>query len=192
MRQIKEFVTFDNGFFSTLNSVNPPLYNELFGDIKPSTLDTDLIVSYGERYAAPLLIHYDLPKVVDYVITRYADSWKRVKAALSAEYDVLNPYDTTKVTTQEKTQETTTTGKVTDTTGVTTFDSETAVDKQIDSTDNTGNTTGKETIKVTVENKGNTVNPVTNLITNEIEVRKNSYISIVVGDVGNQISLDIY
>lgn len=200
MKQIKEFITFENGFFSTMQKNHRSEYIELFSDdgegwntIDPKNLDMDLLVTCGERYAAPLLIHYDMAKVVDFVLNRYKDSWKRCKAALMADYDVLKPYDTTKTTTQEKTGENTVDSTVTDKTGVTTFDSEEPVDKQVDSTENNGKTTAKETVKITVENEGVNGNiPVQNLIANELEVRKTNFISLVIGDVETQLSLDIY
>lgn len=193
MRVVKEFITFDNGFFSTFKNDKPELFTELFEDIQAPNLDMDLLVTCGERYASPLLCHYDMSKVVEYVLNRYADSWKRVKKALTAEYDVLSPYDNKRVTTQEKTGENTTDSTITDNTGVTTFDSDEAVDKQIESTANKGTTNSKETVTITVENSGSNGNlTASTLINNELEVRKNSFISVVIGDVENQLTLDIY
>lgn len=200
MKQIKEFITFDKGFFSTMKQNHRAIYDELFSDngegwnvIDPKNLDMDLLVTCGERYAAPLLIHYDMAKVVEYVLNRYTDSWKRCKAALMADYDVLKPYDTVKTTTQEKTGENTVNNTVTDKTGVNTFDSEEPVDKQTDTTENSGKTTETETVKTTVENTGVTGNiPAANLIQSELEVRKTNFISLVIGDVETQLSLDIY
>lgn len=198
MKQIKEFISFETGFFSTMYEKKRSDYDLLFSDegfdrIEPKNLDMDLLVTCGERYAAPLLIHYNMEKVVDYVLTRYKDSWLKCKKALLAEYDILKPYDTTKTTTQEKTGENAVNSTVTDKTGVTTFDSEEPVDKQVDSTENSGTTNTKETIKVTVENEGVNGNiPVQNLIASELEVRRTNFISLVIGDVETQLSLDIY
>lgn len=194
MKQVKEFISNDNGFFSAMKEHRAVEYYELFGEtLHPSSLDMDLLVTCGERYASPLLIHYDMEKVVDYILNRYHEGWKRIKAALTAEYDVLTPYDTKKVTTQEKDSESNTDATVTDKTGVVAFDSEEPTDKTVDSSNNVGKTTGKETVKITVENTGmNGNHPVANLITNELEVRKNSFVSLVIGDVENQLTLDIY
>lgn len=193
MKRIKEFITFEKGFFSQMAKDKPELYTELFEDVPAANMDMDLIVTCGERYAAPLLIHYDMSKVVDYVLNRYCDGWKRVKNALNEDYNVLTPYDNKRVTTQEKTGTNTTSGTVSDKTGVTTFDSDEAVDKTIESTVNEGTTNATEKVTITVENTGTNGNmAISNLIQNEIEVRKNSFIALVIGDVENQLSLDIY
>ena len=200
MKQVKEFISYEKGFFSTFAEQRQADFITLFGDENyhidgdmAAKLDMDLVVTCGERYASPLLIHYDMSKVVDYVLNRYLEGWKRIKEALTAEYNVVTPYDTKKVTTQEKTATSATTGTVTDKTGVVAFDSEEPTDKSVDSSVNEGNRNDSETVRITVENTGMNGNvPVASLISNEIEVRKNSLISIVIGDVENQLTLDIY
>lgn len=203
MKQVKEFITFENGFFSVManNTNGGQLFLDLFGDVlnvnsvkeTAHHLDMDLLVTCGERYASPLLIHHDMDKVVNYVVTRYGEKWKRTKAALMAEYDALSPYNTKQVTTQEKETSNVNKGTTTDKMGVVPFDSETATDKSVDSTTNEGTTTGNEKVTITVENVGanGNVSPAA-MIANEIEVRKNSFIGIVIGDVENQLTLDIY
>lgn len=203
MKQVKEFISFESGFFSIMQSM--PRYTELFSELFRDdgatvfssdiahNLDMDLVVTCGERYASPLLVHHEMEKVVDYVVARYGEKWKRTKAALMAEYDVVSPYNTKQVTTQEKQTENTTAGTTTDKMGVVAFDSETATDKSVDSTTNEGNTKGSEKVTITVENVGanGNISPAA-MIANEIEVRKNSFIGIVIGDVENQLTLDIY
>ena len=197
MKQVKEFITFENGFFSTMAKRYSYDFHVLFGDegnvISPANLDMDLLVTCGERYASPLLIHYDMDKVVDYVCNRHLESWKRIKIALTAEYDPITPYDVKRVTTQEKTATSDSNGTVTDKTGVVAFDSTEPTDKSVDSTVNEGKRSDTENVKITVENSGVNGNvPVANLIQNEIEVRNNSLIAIIIGDVENQLTLDIY
>lgn len=197
MKQVKEFITFEKGFFSTMQEVANFEYNTLFVDqfssIDPHNLDMDLLVTCGERYASPLLVHHDMEKVVNFVLNRYYEGWKRIKNALNVEYNVLSPYDTKKVTTQEKSTEATNNSTVTDKTGVVAFDATEATDKSVDSTTNNGSTKGSEKVTITVENSGMNGNAtVASLIANEIEVRKNSFISLVIGDVENQLTLDIY
>lgn len=203
MKQVKEFISFESGFFSAMQSSehHSALFSELFYDEKTfignptiaHNLDMDLLVTCGERYASPLLVHHDMEKVVTYVVGRYGDKWRRTKAALLAEYDVVSPYNTKQVTTQEKETSNVNKGTTTDKMGVVPFDSETATDKSVDSTTNEGTTTGNEKVTITVENVGanGNVSPAA-MIANEIEVRKNSFIGIVIGDVENQLTLDIY
>lgn len=201
MKRVKELVTADNSFFETMLDEHVELYVELFntcngvhiGNTDPEEIEMMLLVQCGERYAAPLLIHHDMSKVVNFVVKKYADSWKRVKAALTAEYDVLKPYNVESVTTGEKQATNDTTSKSTDKTGVVGFDSEVATDNTVDTNDNTVNIQQGENTNTTVKHSGNNGNiPISSLITNEIEVRKNSFIAIVINDIQSQITLDIY
>lgn len=201
MKRVSEIITTDNSFFEVMLDEHAELYNELFntmhgvhiGNTEPDELDMQLLVGCGERYAAPLLVHHDMSKVVGFVVKKYGDNWKRVKEALTVEYDVLKPYNVESVTTGEKSATNDTTSVSTDKTGVVGFDSEVATDKTVDTNDNTVNIKQGETANTTVKHSGNNGN-VANaaLIMNEIEVRKNSFISIVVNDIQSQITLDIY
>lgn len=193
MRIISEILTIEEGFFTTFAKEHEALYVDLFEDIEPQLLDIDLMASCSECFAAPLLLHYDLSKVVSLITVKFGDSWKRIKAALIADYNVLQPYDSKRITTQERTGTTANSSTTTDKTSVATFDSTTPIENQQDATENTGSIDQHETIKITVENTGNNGNlTAQNLLLNEIEVRKNNFISLVIGDVKNQITLDIY
>lgn len=201
MKKVSEIITTENSFFETFLDEHGSLYDELFntfnnvhvGNTEAEDLDLQLLVNCGERYAAPLLIHHDMSKVVNFVIKKYGDNWKRVKAALTAEYDVLKPYNVESVTTGEKNATNDTTSVSTDKTGVVGFDSEVATDKTVDTNDNTVNIKQDETTNTTVKHSGVNGNiPISSLIANELEVRKNSFISIVVNDIQSQITLDIY
>lgn len=202
MKKVSEIITTENSFFETFLDEHGNLYGELFhtwiDDALVTTteaedLDMMLLVNCGERYAAPLLIHHDMSKVVNFIIKKYADNWKRVKAALTAEYDVLKPYNVESVTTGDKTATNDTTSVSTDKTGVVGFDSEVATDKTVDTNDNTVNIQQGETTNTTVKHSGVNGNiPISSLIANELEVRKNSFLAIVVNDIQSQITLDIY
>ena len=67
------------------------------------------------------------------------------------------------------------------------------VDKQEDSTENKGTTEQNETVKITVENSGNTGSlSAQNLITAEMELRRRNFIDVVISDITSQITLAIY
>lgn len=201
MKKVSEIITAENSFFETFLDEHGSLYDELFntfnnvhvGNTEPDEMDMQLIVNCGERYAAPLLVHHDMSKVVSFIVKKYGDNWKRVKAALTAEYDVLKPYNVESVTSGEKTATNDTTSESTDKTGVTTFDNEVATDNKVDTNENTVKIEQGETQNTTVKHSGNNGNvAISALIMNELEVRKNSFISIVVNDIQSQITLDIY
>ena len=192
MRTIKEVIT-DTGFFSIMKEKYAGLYTELFEDIDPDILDIDLLSNCSEKFAAPLLLYTNFDKVVKVIVTKYSESWKRIKTALLLDYNILSPYDNKKITTQERQGTTANNSTTTDKTGVSTFDSVEMVDKQEDSTENKGTTEQNETVKITVENSGNTGSlSAQNLITAEMELRRRNFIDVVISDITSQIALAIY
>ena len=192
MRTIKEVIT-DTSFFSIMKENYAGLYTELFEDIDPDLLDVDLLANCSEKFAAPLLLYTTLDKVVKVIVTKYSESWKRIKTALLLDYNILSPYDNKKITTQERQGTTANNSTTTDKTGVATFDSVAMVDKQEDSTENKGTTEQNETVKITVENSGNTGSlSAQNLITAEMELRRRNFIDVVISDITSQITLAIY
>lgn len=191
MIKVKECLPIENGFFATLNEVNPSLYKSLFDLLQPVNLDVELLTSCGERYASPILTSFPLTQVVNCVIARYGNNWLKVKSALIADYDVLNQNNRKQVKTMERNTENVLSGTVVDNTSIPTFD-ESIVTKNSDSTQNDTSETNNELVTTTIETRGNTNISLSNLVANEIEVRKNSFIKLVVGDVKNQLTLDIY
>lgn len=201
MQKVNEIITTDNSFFEVMLDEHADLYEELFNTVNgvhientaADELDMMLLVNCGERYAAPLLVHHEMSKVVSFIVKKYGENWKRVKKAMTAEYDVLKPYNVESVTTGEKTATNDTSSQSTDKTGVTTFDNDVATDNKVDTNENTVNIEQGETTNTTVVHSGNNGNiQISSLIMNEIEVRKNSFISIVVNDIQSQVTLDIY
>lgn len=201
MKRVNEIVTTENSFFETMLDEHGELYAELFntcngihiGNTEPDELDMMLLVNCGERYAAPLLVHHEMSKVVAFIVRKYADNWKRVKTAMTAEYDVLKPYNVESVTTGNKQATNDTTSTSTDKTGVVGFDSAEPTGSTVDTNENAVNIQQGENTNTTVKHSGTNGNiPISSLIASEIEVRKNSFISIVVNDIQSQITLDIY
>lgn len=201
MKKVNEILTTENSFFETMLDEHGRLYDTLFNvgfefqteNTEPKELDMMLSVNCGERYAAPLLVHHDMSDVVGYVVKKYGDNWLRVKDALLAEYDLLKPYSVDTVTTGNKNADNDTTSNSTDKTKIVGFDSAEGVDSNIDTNDNTVKVKQTEKSDSTVKTSGNNGNlPFASLITSEIEVRKNSFVAIVINDIQSQITLDIY
>lgn len=193
MEKVKDIISLENSFFGTMKTNYETLYTKLFGEIETSDMDMNLLVQCGERYCSPLLSHYPMNKVVSYVVQKYGDSWEKIKDTLSLEYDVLKPYSTTTTTKSEKTANSTTNGSSEETNGVVGFDSETVTDSDTTNTTSNNSTDETQTDNTTVENGGN-VGSYTNadLIANEIEMRKVSFISLALNDIQSQLTLDIY
>lgn len=197
---VKEILTSENSFFETFKKVNSTLYMFLFEsdeppiiEYSPEILDMALLVACGDRYAAPLLTHYTMEQVVEYVIAKYGDSWQRIQKAIAADYDVIKPYSVTQTTIGERAAKNETASQSEDTTKKVGFDSETGTTSDIDANTNNVNITQNETNNTTVTNSGNNGNmKFSDLVANEIEVRKNSFVSLVIKDIQTQITLDIY
>lgn len=202
MKRVNEMITPENSFFTVFQNEHWTLYSQLFEtfgvegltlNTPPESLDMQIMVKCGERYAAPLLIHHSMSEAVDFIVRKYGEGWKRIKAALDVEYDVTKPYNVQSVTTGEKNASNDTTSNSTDKTGVVGFDSEIATDNTVDTNENTVNIAQNESTNTTVVHSGTNGNvSIPSLIASEIEVRKNSLISIVVNDIQSQITLDIY
>lgn len=190
MRKVSEILNDECSLFSTMETAYSELFTSLFGDTTAAELDLQLLVNCGERYAAPLLSKYEITDVVDYIVTRYGHSWSKVKNVLNAEYNALQPYNNTQTTESEKTAEQNDT--TTNETAVFAFDSgTTATDTDTDTSTREATQTNTDT--TTVTSSGNNGNVATqDLITKEIELRKNSFILLVINDTQAVITLDIY
>lgn len=193
MQKVSEIITIENSLFNAIKTGYSELYTSLFGTIEPANMDDNLLITCGERYASPLLIHHDIDKVAGFIVTKYGDNWEKIKNALYAEYDVTKPYNLKQTTTSEKTATNENTGESTDKSGIVGFDSETATDSSVDTNTNTNTINETETTTVTVENVGNTgtINNAS-LINSELELRKVSLQSLILNDIQSQITLDIY
>lgn len=193
MQKVNEIITIENSLFNAIKTGYSELYNSLFGTIEPTDMDDNLLITCGERYASPLLIHHDIDKVARFVVNKYGDNWERIKKALYEEYDVTKPYNLKQTTTTQKTATNENTGESTDKSGIVGFDSETATDSTVDSNTNSTTINETESSTVTVENVGNTgtINNAS-LINSELELRKISLQSLILNDIQSQITLDIY
>lgn len=193
MQKVREIITIENNLFNAIKTGYSELYSSLFGTIEPTVMNDNLLITCGERYASPLLIHHDIDKVARFIVTKYGDNWEKIKNALYAEYDVTKPYNLKQTTTSEKTAINKNTGESTDKSGIVGFDSETATDSSVDTNTNTNTINETESIKVTVENVGNTgtINNAS-LINSELELRKVSLQALILNDIQSQITLDIY
>ena len=193
MQKVVDIITIENSLFSAIKAENAELYGSLFGTIDPTDMDVNLLITCGERYASPLLVHQEIDTVARFLVNRYGDNWERIKTALYEEYEVTKPYNLTQTTTTEKTATNENTGESKDTSGIVGFDSETATDSTVDSNTNSTTINETENSTVTVENVGNmgTINNAS-LISSELELRKISLQTLILNDIQSQITLDIY
>ena len=193
MEKVNEIISLENSFFGTMKADYETIYTKLFGEIEPSDMDMNLLVQCGNRYCSPLLSHYPMKKVVSFIVNKYGESWERIKETLSLDYDVLKPYSNTTTTKSTKTANSTNNETSEETNGIIGFDSETITDSDTTHATSNNSTDETQTDNTTVINGGN-LGSRTNadLITNEIEMRKVSFVSLALNDIQSQLTLDIY
>lgn len=193
MNKVKDVIKKENGFFKNFKELKPTEYHTLFGETDTAHLDRSLFIIGGVRCASPLIMEYDIENVVSYVVINNYSKWVKFKELLELDYNVLNPYEQKKTTTQEKTGENINTTTENEISKVHTFDSDDAIEKDIEATENTDTTTEKENVKITVETSGNVGNVApTKLIVEEMKMRATQLNDMILKDVIKEISLDIY
>lgn len=193
VKKVKEILNPDNSFFTAFQAKCPDLYYDLFEDAAPLDMDADILIVCGEKYAAPLISYHDMPFAVDWFLRRYKDNWKKVKDALTAEYNLLKPLTNTTVVTQdiEGTKEDTATSEQNDTKH--TVDSPAGVPTDGTASTDTGKQDTRQHAVTVTEYSGNTGQYSSqSLILNELEVRKKSFVDIVIRDIATNITLDLY
>lgn len=192
MKTVNEIIT-ENSFFNAMKTSYDALYGELFGNTSVNDLDMELLNKCGNRYCSPLLSHHDITDVITFIVIKYSENWKRIKETLRFDYDVLSPYKVTQETKVAKTATNSNTGESKQQNGIVGFDSDVATPSSVDTNTDTNTTNATESTTTTVTNTGNNGNTnYADLITKEIEVRKNSFIDLVLNDIQSQITLDIY
>lgn len=194
MKKIKEVFTLTNGFFTQLKSDNPEKYAALFDTFEPSDLEIDFLSMCGERYAAPVATYADNMGVLTRVIlNRYNEAWEKIHTALFADYDITKPYSMETVSNAESEGKTTNETENTNAAAVYGFDSETAVKDNTETDNGKSETNRNDKSKRTLTRKGNLGNvSVSTLIQAEIETRKITFLTLVMNDIKEFVTLQVY
>lgn len=194
MKKINEIFTITDGFFTQLKEDVPEKYAILFDGYEPTDLNIDFLSLCGERYISPVVTISETMNVLTRIITnRYFLSWERIKQALFADYDVLSPYNINTTTTKKSEVTTTNESENKNASYVYGFDSVDAVDDKTttDTESNKGTTNDSTTnISTRVGNIGNQSQP--ELIIAEIETRKITFLTLVMNDIKEFVTLTIY
>jgi len=189
--KINEIYTTANGFFNWLKTNEPDTYAEWLGNTESIYFDSYALATIGMLSVSPYLEQNkdDIASVWTLMFALFDDSWSKIYAALSADYEVAAPYD------YEETK--TGTDKVTDETnsvrlGATkAFNESEFTDRERDN-DTLNGTHGTE-YNTTVIRKGNNGTDVTRRIDKEITMRaKYKFSDLVIKDIASKIGLCIY
>lgn len=194
MKKIKEVFSITSGFFTQLKTDNPELYTALFDTFEPSDLEIDFLSICGERYAAPVVTYSnDMATLTRIIVNRYNDAWSKVKAALFADYDITSPYNMETTSTNESEVQTANETENTNAASIYGFDSETPVNDKAATDTGTNSGTRTEQTTRTTHRKGNIGNSTfPELINAEIETRKITFLTLVMNDIKEFVTLKIY
>jgi len=191
MQKVKDILTSNNNLFNALQTNYSTFYTSILEDKDPVLMQNLLIIQCGERVASPLLLKYTLDEISDILVVVYGDSWGRIKDALETQYNVDKQYNHTTVENVEKTYNAENNDTTANTIGVYGFDSTDATDsqKEDNSTDYTRDEERLESkTSVTTGNNGN----IQGSIEKEVRLRKLKFYDIIIKDISDKISLDIY
>lgn len=191
MQKVKDILTSNNNLFNALQTNYSTFYTSILEDKDPVLMQNLLIIQCGERVASPLLLKYTLEEISDILVVVYGDSWGRIKDALETNYNVDKQYNHTTVENVEKTYNAENNDTTANTIGVYGFDSTDATDsqKEDNSTDYTRDEERLESkTSVTTGNNGN----IQGSIEKEVRLRKLKFYDIIIKDISDKISLDIY
>lgn len=194
--KISDYFTATNGFFSSLYENAYDDYIELFEPYDATLLDTYFVVNYSDKYVSPLVVNteHDMWLLTHITYQLNVAKWLKVKAALEAEYDITSPYNMhlTSETSREYTSDVDANSSDTDI--VYGFDDN--VNGHNDTKNvrvNERNVTNNESSERSQHRFGNTGNrSYANIISAELELRKNSFILSVINDLQDLFTLSVY
>lgn len=187
--KLNEILTTDKGIFSCFKEYNATLYAQWFtSDVV--YYDNYVLYQYGYRTASEWFAQNkdDIAAPLNMVFASCIEGWKRVYAALTAEYDVSSPYSYTETekgsssTQSNGNTETIESGKPYNATDFVSTDKNTT---DSDNTSTATHTTEKE-------RKGANGELISYRIQQELELRHKRFLDRFIYDVINYISLSVY
>ena len=194
MKKINEVFSANNGFFTQLFTDDNEVYQELFSDFKPQNLNINFLSLCGERICAPIVdVAGNMRTLTTIIKNNYYQSWKRVKNALFAEYDPIKPLKISITTDKELQSDKDMNTENTENSYKSPFNDEAEIvsdgKNEIKSVNTIANV---EKLSQTVTREGiNNVKP-TDLITAEIQTRKVTFLSLVMNDIKEFCTLQVY
>jgi hypothetical protein len=143
------------------------------------------------RTPTDLLINYTLKNAVNFICEKYGNKWLKSYEAIALEYDILNPYSNKVERITDSKSNNVDMSTSTDTDKIYGFDSDEGVNKDSSSNNaertNDGETNTNETI-IRTGNNGNT----SMMVNSALQLAKNNLWSIILNDIKDELSLDIY
>lgn len=189
--KVSEYLTNEQttGFFPVMENAYPDIYKALFGDTDPMLLDTNVSMLYGGRELISMFTNETAVPIVKSIIVVNAEGWVKQANALNIDYDLLQPVTGKQVTTISENVDETNNG--TDTKQSTTFnDSDFGNDERNEQT-GTGNRKSEKSQSVESSGIGSSKS-ISEIISEEINLRKKSLQKQVINALMNDLLLSIY
>lgn len=188
--KINELFTTENGLFEKIfEPTFPVLYESIFGEDDPKLIDVDLRFKYGNRTLVDAITNETATDIVKSIITVKFDEWQKQIQVFNNEYDVLNPITSKTTETINNTVDETGNNNTVDS-SVTFNDGEFGNDTK-HQRDTTGNRqeTGTKTV---VKNGVPSSIPVSEIIQEEMSLRKTNFKTQVITELAKALTTDIY
>lgn len=188
--KINELFTTENGLFEKIfEPMFPVLYESIFGEDDPKLIDVDLRFKYGNRTLVDAITNETATDIVKSIITVKFDEWQKQIQVFNNEYDVLNPITSKTTETINNTVDETGNNNTVDS-SVTFNDGEFGNDTK-HQRDTTGNRqeTGTKTV---VKNGVPSSIPVSEIIQEEMSLRKTNFKTQVITELAKALTTDIY
>lgn len=182
-----------DNFFQELKDNDPTKYSNLFDDVSPSTLYYLMISKSGEKTVIELCDQLSNQELYEILLAKFGAGWEQIKSAISDKYSVFEPFSVTETITEDIEIDETKDRTGTSQSKISGFDSGQPVDDSSSSSErnetknNTSNRTNERTKK-----GNNSGRSKAELLREEINVRKTSFLDIVIKDISNYLTLDVY
>lgn len=188
--KINELFTGENGLFEKIfKPLFPVLYESIFGEDDPKSIDIDLRFKYGNRTLVDAVTNETATDIVKSIITVKFDEWQKQIQVFNNEYDVLNPVTSKTTETTNNTVDETGNNSTIDS-SVTFNDGDFGNDtkQQRDSTGNRQETGTKTVVKNGIPSSV----PTSEIIQKEMSLRKTNFKTQVITELAKELTVDIY
>lgn len=161
----------------------------LFPDVGIKTLNSMLLLTYGNKILTDLITKENYKLIIKSVIAVNLERWKRLKDVLNTKYNVLAPVESTETheTTADRQQDSDNTR----------FEAQKSFNDE-DFTDNErskGNdtqTTKEQTTTTIKKQSGVSSRPVADVLQSELKLREKNLHLQIIGEIVYDITIDIY
>jgi hypothetical protein len=188
--RINELFTGENGLFEKIFApLFPVLYKSIFGEDDPKIIDIDFRFKYGNKILVDAVTNETANDIVKSIITVKFDEWQKQIQVFNKEYDVLNPVTSkTTETTSNTVDETGNNNTVDSSTTFNNGDFGNDAKQQRESTGNRQETGTKTSIKNGLPSSVH----VSEIIQEEMSLRKTNFKTQVIAELANELTIDIY